>query len=421
MPRNIVLCFDGTSCQFGAENTNVVRLVQCLDRDPDRQRLYYDPGVGTLPGPGSWQKISERMSLVWAQAVGGGLIENIQEAYTYLMETWKYGDQVYMFGFSRGAYTARALAGMLHTLGLLPDGGHNLVPYALRLFNSVRGTHVTKNPKKSIWELCDEFRWTFARETPNDRDENGNPLDRGKLEARRFPIRFLGMWDTVASVGWWNPVKFPHTRKNVSVQTARQALALDERRAFFRPNLLVEQEGLDVKQVWFAGSHSDVGGGMPVEHGGLWRAPFEWMVDEARNAGLQFDAQRIENLLADVNREPWLEPHEVSLVGAWWINEFLPKKMWNTAKNHDTWQLGLGRRRRVAANSLIHHSVVRRIREKRGYRPENLSSEFITAVRGPSDSLHPENDIYWRQDTAHARPVPAPHMAIRPVRKRAAS
>src|SRR5215813_5880521 len=173
MARNFVLCCDGTNNQFGIENTNVVRLVQSLDRDPAKQRMYYDPGVGTLPEPGVWTWLGKKLSDIGGLAFGGGLNWKIQEAYTFLMEYWEPGDQVFLFGFSRGAYTARVLAGLLHALGLMPRGNQNLVPYVMRLFNAVRqeGTHEESDDRLSYWELCREFRWTFARPVPGGDDD----------------------------------------------------------------------------------------------------------------------------------------------------------------------------------------------------------------------------------------------------------
>lgn len=137
------------------------------------------------------------------------------------METWEPGDRVFIFGFSRGAYTARVLAAMLYALGLLPRVCGNLVPYALRLFDSVRGTD--KDSGTNYWKLLNQFRQTFARPVSPDDD------------SRRFPVWFLGLWDTVSSVGWvWNPKSYPHTRSNRAVQFVRHAVALDERRCFFR-------------------------------------------------------------------------------------------------------------------------------------------------------------------------------------------
>lgn len=121
-------------------------MIQSLERDPTRQRLYYDPGIGTLPEPGWWHWTQEKISLVLAQAFGVGLATNVIEAYSYLMDYWEPGDRVYLFGFSRGAYTVRVLAGLLHKLGLLPRGNHNLAPYVMRLFKKIRGTKPDELP-----------------------------------------------------------------------------------------------------------------------------------------------------------------------------------------------------------------------------------------------------------------------------------
>jgi uncharacterized protein (DUF2235 family) len=116
--RNLVICCDGTSNQFGPENTSVVRQAQVLDRDSARQRLYYDPGVGTLPEPGIFTRMGKWFSEVIGLAFGAGLTWKVEEAYSYLMDIWEPEDRVFLFGFSRGAYMARVLAGLLHALGL---------------------------------------------------------------------------------------------------------------------------------------------------------------------------------------------------------------------------------------------------------------------------------------------------------------
>ncbi len=191
MSRNLVICFDGTNNQFGSENTNVVRLVQVLNRDPERQRLYYDPGVGTLPEVGLLTRTGKTVSRWFGLAFGAGLSANVEEAYSYLMELWEPGDRVFLFGFSRGAYTARVLAGLLHTLGLLPRGNQNLVPYVMRLYGAVRKEtgHEENAGGSTYWSLCREFRSTFAR-----------PYFPGDAQ-RRFRVHYLGVWDTVSSVG----------------------------------------------------------------------------------------------------------------------------------------------------------------------------------------------------------------------------
>src|SRR6266540_2584338 len=102
--RNLIICCDGTNNRFGPENTNVVRLIQVLDRNPQKQRLFYDPGVGTLPNPGALTALTRRLSEYWELAFATDLPDKVGRAYNYLMESWEPGDQVFLFGFSRGAY-----------------------------------------------------------------------------------------------------------------------------------------------------------------------------------------------------------------------------------------------------------------------------------------------------------------------------
>src|SRR5262245_10389808 len=223
MSRNIIICCDGTNNEFGSQNTNVVRLVQVIDRDPTKQLVYYDPGVGTLPEPGLFTRIGKNISKWYGLAFGAGLTKNVEEAYSYLMDFWEPGDQVFLFGFSRGAYSVRVLAALLHALGLLPRGNQNLVPYVMRLFGAVRrgsGDQETER-ESNYWRLCNEFRWTFAR-----------PITPGS-DDRRFRVHFVGVWDTVSSVGWvWDPIKYPYTARNPSIDMIRHAVSVDERRWF---------------------------------------------------------------------------------------------------------------------------------------------------------------------------------------------
>ena len=365
-PRSLVICFDGTNNRFGPENTNVIRLVQSLDRDPARQRMYYEPGVGTFPRPDRG-RLGELLSRVPGLAFGAGLQRNVEEAYVYLLENWEPGDRVFIFGFSRGAYTARVLAGLLHLMGLLPRGNVNMLPYAMELFRAVRGG------EQAYWDLCDEFRWTFARPAREGDDE------------RHFPVHFLGVWDTVSSVGWvWNPTTYKFTRGNPSIGIIRHALAVDERRWFFRQNQMKREGSQDLQEMWFAGVHSDVGGG--YAEGGLWRISFDWMMREAAAAALLLDAARLSKVLADPPRDPWAEPQHESLEGAWWIGEYVPKERWSFREKRTRLRIGRGRRRFVPRGSRIHESVLLRIRDPHlGYAPPNLSGAFIEEVRGLRD------------------------------------
>src|SRR5580698_11262297 len=134
MPKNIVVCCDGTGNEFGDHNSNVVKLYSTLIIDGKTQVGYYHPGVGTMGAPSAHNKISETWSVVMGLAFGAGLLANVGDAYRYLMNVYEDGDNVFLFGFSRGAYTARAIAGLLHMYGLLCPGNNGLIPYIIRLY-----------------------------------------------------------------------------------------------------------------------------------------------------------------------------------------------------------------------------------------------------------------------------------------------
>src|SRR4051812_39013145 len=131
MSKNIVLCCDGTSNQFASDQTNVIKLYRCLLNIAGQQLTFYDPSVGTQPAPGLWFGFEKRVSVLLGLAIGLGFKGNIRDAYCFLMENYEPGDKVYLFGFSRGAFTARAVAGMIHAVGLLRPGTDNLIPYAM--------------------------------------------------------------------------------------------------------------------------------------------------------------------------------------------------------------------------------------------------------------------------------------------------
>jgi len=286
--RNLVICCDGTSNEFGRKNTNVVRLLQCLKRDTHRQFIYYDPDVGTLPEPNRVTRLGKWWSKVIGLAFGHGLTADVMEAYAYLMEKWEMGDRVFIFGFSRAAYTARVVAGLLHTFGLMPRGAYNLLPYVINNYRAL-SNRSDKAGMRNIEEMYREFRNTFAR-----------PASGAHEEERHFPVHFLGVWDTVSTVGWiWDPKSFRHTAFNPSIVYARHAIAIDERRIFFRQNRLShdrrnhEESGADDVigvprriECWFPGSHCDVGGGHAPDDDKLWPLSLGWMLEEAAKVDL---------------------------------------------------------------------------------------------------------------------------------------
>jgi uncharacterized protein (DUF2235 family) len=215
MSKQIVVCCDGTGNEYGDNNSNVIKLYKVLRLEPGKQVAYYHPGVGTMGAKNALSALGKAWTRFRGLAFGYGVSENIADAYQYLMRTYEPGDQVFVFGFSRGAYTARALCGMLRMFGLLSAGNEGLIPYAIRLF---------KSGKKDKFHIAAGFKKTFCQECKP---------------------HFLGVWDTVSSVGWildpvgLKPWRMPYTSDLPDLQVIRHAVSIDERRAFFRQNLVV--------------------------------------------------------------------------------------------------------------------------------------------------------------------------------------
>src|SRR5215212_195135 len=137
MPKNIVLCCDGTANEFSQDRTNVVKLFYTLVEDPARQVAYYHPGLGTMEPAGALTTFSRKITRLLGLAIGYGLENDIRDAYVFLMNCYEPGDSVSLFGFSRGAYTVRAVASLLHMYGLIPKGNDPLVPYAIRMLRAI--------------------------------------------------------------------------------------------------------------------------------------------------------------------------------------------------------------------------------------------------------------------------------------------
>ena len=253
MSKNIVVCCDGTGNEYGSNNTNVVKLYEAIVRDAD-QVAFYDPGVGTFSFLG--RQLGRRVGRTLGKAFGAGLQQNIEDAYRFLMERYELGDKLFLFGFSRGAFTVRALAGMLNRCGLLQKGSLNLVPYASKIYND-RARH----------EMATGFKQTYCHDC--------RP-------------HLIGVWDTVASMGWFWGRKFFDSTLNHDVKYGYHAVSIDEQRRKFPANLWCEDVKADhqtIEQVWFAGVHSDVGGW--YRDAGLSDIALEWMLTRAQDEGLR--------------------------------------------------------------------------------------------------------------------------------------
>ena len=314
MGKQIVICLDGTNNKVkGADNTNVLRTYQMLQHGrPDKQVSFYQPGVGTFSAPGAWTVTGRKITKILGLAFGVGLRQNLGNAYAFLMDQYEDGDEIFVFGFSRGAYTARALTGMLAAFGLFRPGAENLIPYAIEAMSrgdadtaprpgpvsaaAGDGDHVTptqarpvsaaalsgqETPSEKDWRLLFEFSDTFAR--------------RGGNGAIVVPVKFLGLWDTVEAAGTLRrQIQWPYTRHLPHVEVVRHAISLDEwRRPFASYPVLtldpvVGEQPQDLQQVWFSGVHSDVGG-MFAQGARLSDIPLKWMAQAAAAAGLQLD------------------------------------------------------------------------------------------------------------------------------------
>lgn len=353
MSRNIVLCFDGTNNEYAATNTNVVKIYEMIDRTDGDQLMYYQPGIGTFAPPGMWGKAKRWFITRLDLAVAWLLEEHVTAGYRFLMQYYRPGDQIFIFGFSRGAYTARALAAMLYKVGLLTPGNEELLPFAWNMFKRERDVEVYKG-----------FRYTFSR---------------------HVPVHFLGLWDTVSSVGWlWHPQYLQFTENNPIVEVVRHAVALDERRAYFRQNLWTDKPpaGQDVLQVWFPGVHCDVGGGYRESQAGLSKIALRWMVDQAKGFGLRFQPKATAAILPAQDTPQNAAPnvtamqHE-SLHGWWWFVEFVPKRIRDPSRGFaPRWIIPLGRHRYVHEHANIHASVFERRERLPAYQPPNLPQTF---------------------------------------------
>ena len=328
MGKNLVICLDGTGAQPRATgDSNVIKIFSMLDLDdPDKQVAYYDPGVGTFASAASWGAIARGLSRLGGLAFGNGLRQNLGEAYTWLMQAWNPGDRIFLFGFSRGAYTARALSGMLRTIGLLYPGSENLVPYAVAEFARRRGD------EKNHWADIDEFSGNFSR----------------KVAGRStVPVAYLGAFDTVKAAGIlkWD-IKWPYTRKLVNDARVRHAVSIDEKRRPFRKYLVTPTDDSRLEEVWFAGVHTDVGGTFQ-DDGRLSAVSLKWIVEGAIEEGLMVDPAAYAKSCT---------------VSADNVNGIIHKNPW-------IYKIFIDRTRPIPADAVLHSSVRARIEGAEPYAP----------------------------------------------------
>ena len=273
--KRLVICCDGTwnepdqsvdgNAADEAEPTNVLKVVRGLapvDGNQVPQVVYYDTGVGTQGFPDKYI----------GGGLGSGMSENIQQAYRFIANNYCEGDELFLFGFSRGAYTVRSLAGFIGVAGLLMKENLRLLPEAYALYRLHPGKRAGSMVEQRLKEVDEPSR------IPT-------------------PIKFIGVWDTVGALGAPTPllgrltrnrVSFHNTHLGKDVEHAYQALAVDERRRPFQPVLWTGApvDGQTIQQAWFTGVHSNIGGG--YRHNALSNITLAWMAGRAASHGLEF-------------------------------------------------------------------------------------------------------------------------------------
>ena len=387
MPKNIVILLDGTSNGISADRSNILRLYGTLEKS-DRQLVYYDPGVGTFGAENAWLRFWTKAVEIWGLATGWGLDHNVKEAYRFLVENYHDGrgskgeqgarDSIYIFGFSRGAYSARVLAGFIHAMGLTEKRNLNLLDYAYRAYKGIGENGEDKFGQVRLFERI--------------------------LAPDRPPIRLLGLFDTVASViehGRFGPRLRSHafTKSNRSVEAVRHAVAIDERRTMFRPQLWPQGQEYwgnpfnraaakpqDVREVWFAGVHGDIGGGYREAESGLAKIALYWMIEQTRSKGLFYRQQTINQIVLGQTRgSPYVapDPHAQrhnSMSWAWSLLEFVPQlRRKGSGTGGRKLVVPCFSRRVIPAGAHIHQSAINHFG---GKRPPNMPGRFSTEPEG---------------------------------------
>ncbi len=374
MPKNIIICCDGTNNEIVGDQTNVLRLYRMLSQG-EQQIAFYDPGVGTKADPTALWWWKRRVLKTFDAAVGESIRANVLDAYRFLLQRYEPDDHIFLFGFSRGAYTVRALAGMIKRCGLLEKDGAHLAEYAWAVYSN--------------------------EDHSGDRSRMfGGSARIKKVFGRPIAIHFVGVWDTVSSFGWfYDQLTLPDTTTNDRITHARHAMSIDERRAFFRPNLFWTTdawpgEGQDCIQVWFAGVHADIGGGYPDKEAGLARLSLRWMLGEAKSCGLHTElTSELEmlNRLGDPNIADELGPrHDESRKWKWRLAGWLPRVAYSKSRKGrlPRWP-NRAHARFISDGAFVHRSVEARIRGlSPAYTPQLPSRYVVVDDSGVTVAAH---------------------------------
>ncbi len=307
--KRIAIFIDGTWNRPDAEHpTNVVRLSRCLfgsDVDGNTQQVIYSPGVGSGTGS-NW--VGKKLDRILGGALGWGLTNIIEDAYRNLVFAYEPGDEIYIFGFSRGGFAARSLAGLIRSCGIPPRRHLNRIPQAIARYVSRDADTKPDDPSSYL------FREDFAPYTATSASEFKWRRDRGATEAINLSITYLGIWDTVKALGLPKFVpgaahfnakyEFHDADLSRSVSAARHAIAIDERRKTFPSSPWANLDrlnsdadpvkGPDYAQQWFPGNHGSIGGG--GARVGLSSVALLWIAQGAERAGLRISWEEFDRV-----------------------------------------------------------------------------------------------------------------------------
>jgi len=407
MAKNIVLCSDGTGNKGGnGKDSNVYKLYQAIDihNAKTQQISFYENGVGTKED-GSAVK-SNKFWVALSGAFGFGFEDNVRDLYEFLSRHYEVGDQIYIFGFSRGASTVRAFTGYIHSCGLLDKTKttsevefQELINLGLKAYEKIN-----TNP-----ELANDFKQKYAI---ND----GSHAPDANLK-----IHFIGVWDTVSALGFpdgtWNtsdwffksldkvskicekwadkrwPHQFYNYKLNDSILYACQALAIDDERKTFHPKVWDESNRAPgtVEQVWFAGVHSNVGGGYPRT--GLSSVALEWMYKHAADKGLIFIADDVNSTRTHANVHGKLYDSRDGLAVYY---RYEPRDIEKFCISKST-----GQPKIETGKIKIHNTVIERIKQETAlYIPGNLPAKF-EVVETETDPEKKTESVSFDKDEYH--------------------
>jgi uncharacterized protein (DUF2235 family) len=374
--KRIIVCCDGTWNKPGATDrgkiveTNVEKIYHAIDNSdilPVRQVKFYGQGVGT--------GFSSRDHILGG-GTGLGIDRNIQDAYKFIMWSYEPGDELYLFGFSRGAYTARSLAGLIRNCGVMKPEFLHLVDEAYHLYRDRTSlTHPDSDLMKAF-----KKSYGIADETK---------------------VKFIGVWDTVGALGiplrWFQGLnkkyEFHDVKLSSQVKYAYHALAIDEQRKIFEPTLWEVNENAVkspdpqvCEQVWFPGVHSNVGGG--YVDSGLSDVALKWMVDKATATGLVFDKSYVDKIKANSSGEL-----RDSAGGIFSITPKMIREINNLVVKRTDPETGELKEEKIKRNESLHYTCFERCHKVKSYKPKNLSEAVNRET--PFDPLKDKWEKDW--------------------------